>query len=161
MVVRLWLLLGKVVVLVVVVLSSLLVISPSIASCIVFVVHQTEQVLYDLSQVRLTRQIVPLEAAFEHGLVLLEVCLVKCFFSLDFSHFFNFVMVYKHNFVVEGLFVQALFGVGGAVGLLVAYEGKGAAIFCLLKPDVLDVAKLAKKIVQLSVAPVSWKVSNI
>lgn len=161
---RLRLLLGKVVVVVVVVIAlpSLLVVSPPVASwTVVLVVHETEQVLNDLSQVRLTRQIVPLEATFEHGLVLFKVSLVQCLFSLDFSDLLNFIVVYEHYLIIKGLLVQALLGIGSAVRLLVADEGKGAAVFCLLEANVLYISKLAEKVVELSIAPVIWKVSNI
>lgn len=106
-----WLPLVEVIAIVLSLVVSLFVVPICIAGHVVLVVDQAEQVLNDLSQMRLRGQLVPLEVSSLLGFVPVKVGLVDGFLFLDLAKFFDFVMVDHHHLVFEVLAIQILFGI--------------------------------------------------
>ena len=109
-----------------------------------FVIHQSEKMMDDLSQMRLTRQIIPLETTLEHGFVLFKVSFIKCLFSLNISDFFDLIVIDDNHFVIEDLLVQVLFCIHRTVWFLEADESKTQSLLCLLETDIFNLTKLTE-----------------
>lgn len=88
--------------------------------------HDVEELLEDLSDVWVGGQVVELHGAGLGGLVLLEIGLVNLILNLDFSEFFDLVVVDDEGLAFIDSVAEGLLGIGGVVWLLEADEGEVA-----------------------------------
>ena len=123
--------------------------------------HDVKELLEDLGDVWVGGQVVELHGAGLGGLVLLEIGLVDLILNLDFSEFFDLVVVDDEGLAFIDGVAEGLLSVGSMVWRLEADEGEVAGSLSLLELDLLDLTEVLEEVVKLGLTPAGWEVLDV
>ena len=123
--------------------------------------HNVKELLEDLSDVWVGGEVVEVDGAGLGGLVLLEIGLVNLILNLDFSEFFDLVVVDNKGLAFIDGVAEGLLGVGGVIWLLEADEGEVTGSLSLLELDILDHSEVLEEVVKLGLTPRTWEIPDV
>jgi len=122
--------------------------------------HDVQQLLKNLSHMRMTGEIIEMEGSHLLSLILFEISLIDGIFDLDSSLFFNLVVVDHQGLSIMSCVVQSGFGEGSGIWLFEADESK-VSISSFFELDILDLSEMGKNVLELFISPVIREVLDI